>query len=334
MVRKTRGGKLLGKGAHGIAYNVGSDTEEPTFYSLLKSKPIQSFIIYSSDGFFKAYVKPQHIMLFQDYISEITGKIAKVLKPTKNAKNTEESFEEELAQNRRVVNTYGELAEKYLTVAPMKPFLGKDVIGCIVNLYTDEKIYASFSNKCDNKFTMDLDKFIIDILESIIILQTLSYRHNDIKLDNIVRCEERYKLIDWDQFAKITELDKLGTLISTSPVRWYIKGYNPIISKTIMSVKTTMRNYGFSASKIYKQVTTNINKEFDEIIGTNPDKDNLSSTYAYSFDIFMLGMTILHSVYKYKLDFDKYSSIIFKFTSLKEPVKNAIEALQFVKENT
>ena len=178
-----------------------------------------------------------------------------------------------------------------------------------------------------------LDNFIIDILESIIILQTLSYRHNDIKLDNIVKCEDRYKLIDWDQCAKITDLDKLGSLISTSPVRWYIKGYNPIISKTIMSVKTSMRNYGFSASKIYKEVASNINKEFDQVVKGNSDKDNLSTTYAYSFDVFMLGMTILHSVYKYKLDFNKYRSIILKFTSLNEPVKNAIEALQFAKDN-
>ena len=177
---------------------------------------------------------------------------------------------------------------------------------------------------------MDLDKFIPDILESIEILQISSYRHNDIKLDNIVKCQERYKLIDWDQCGKITDLDKIGTLIATSPIRWYINGYNPYISKSIMTLKTTMRNYGFSGSRIYKEVSSTIFKEFDEIVKTNPDKSDLALKYAYSFDIFMLGMTILYSVYKYKLPYEKYKDTILKFTSLRDPVKNAIEALQII----
>jgi len=328
MRKKTRGGKLLGKGAHGIVYNVGSDSLDPNFYTILKSKPIQSFRIYSSDGFFKTYMKPEHIILFQEYIRTTKNKIAKILKSTENIEN---KFETELSENRRVVNIFDELSDRYLTISPLEKFLEKDVIGCIVNLYTDEKLHVIFSTKCNNKYDMDLDKLIYDILESIEILQTRSFRHNDIKLDNIVKCTDRYKLIDWEQCGKITDMDKKGTLIATSPIRWYINGYSPFISKSIISVKTTMRNYGFASSKIYKLVLSKINKEFDEVLKEEPDKSKLATKYAYSFDIFMLGMTALHAVYKYKLEFSKYSDLIFKMTSLKYPFKNAIEALTLIR---
>lgn len=325
-----RGGKLLGTGAHGTVYNVGNDSEAPSFYTLLMSKSVQSIRIYSSDGFFKNHMKPQHLVLFQDYINESKGKIAKVLKPTKDI---ESKFENELAENRRVINIFNTQAEKYLTISALPPFLGKDVIGCILYLYVGEPIYVCFSNKCENNFTPDLDKLIADILQSIEILQITSYRHNDIKLDNIVKCGDTYKLIDWEQIGKITDLGKRGTLIATSPIRWYLEGYQPFIAKQIMSVKTTMRNFGFSRSTMYKTVAETINSEFDSVIATNPDKTELAIKYAYSFDIFMLGMTILHAVYKYKLSFEKYKATILKFTSLKEPVKNAIEASAFITQS-
>jgi hypothetical protein len=327
---RKRGGRLLGEGAHGTVYNVGGDSDAPSFYTLLMSKSVQSIRIYSSDGFFKNYTKPQHIILFQDYINESTGKIAKVLKPTKNIEN---KFENELAENRRVIDIFDAQAEKYLTISALPPFLGKDVIGCIIYLYVGDPIYVCFSTKCENKFIPDLDKLIVDILESIEILQITSYRHNDIKLDNIVKCGDKYKLIDWEQIGKINDLEKRGTLIATSPIRWYLEGYQPYISKQIMSVKTTMRNFGFSRSTMYKTVAEKISSEFDSVIAENSDKSDLAIKYAYSFDIFMLGMTILHAVYKYKLNYEKYRSIILKFTSLKEPVRNAIDALNFVTDS-
>jgi hypothetical protein len=141
-------------------------------------------------------MKPQHIIQFQEYINESTGKIAKVLKPTKDI---ESKFENELAENRRVIKIFNDQAEKYLIISALPPFQGKDVIGCIVYLYVGEPIYVCFSTKCENNFTPDLDKLIADILESIEILQIISYKHNDIKLDNIVKCGDTYKLIDWEQ---------------------------------------------------------------------------------------------------------------------------------------
>lgn len=323
--KKIIGGKLLGYGAHGIAYNVG-DSEGESFYKIIKRSPIKSLKIYSSDGFFKSYSSPDAILEFTEYIKHTENKIAKILKPTKTIN---EDFEIELAENRRVIDIFDEFANTYLTIYPLSNIFGKDVIGIVVTFINDNKIYAIFGNKCENNYSMNLDKFIVDILESIEILQINSYQHNDIKLDNIVKCGDRYKLIDWAQCALITDTKKIGSLIGTSPMRWYINGYSSLISKSLISYRTTMRNYGFSRSDYYKRVVTRILNEFDREILVNPDHSYLATKYAYSFDIFMLGMAILNCVYKYKLDFEKYKAVIFKFTSLKNPVKNAIEAKQF-----
>ena len=61
-----------------------------------------------------------------------------------------------------------------------------------------------FQEKChktlDNiKFTQkEFNKFIKDIYESLLILQKSNFIHNDIKADNVIYCDNKYKLIDWD----------------------------------------------------------------------------------------------------------------------------------------
>jgi len=323
------GGNKLGVGAHGTAYNVGYNYDGITFYSMINETPIKSIKLYSSDGFYKNYFGVNEIDLFVSFIKGVEGKIAKVLKP---AANIQGDFERELSENRRIIGLYGELADDYLTVAALDPVLNKDLIGCVVSFNNGSKLHAIFGTKCENAYTMDLIRFSIDILESIEILQSSSHQHNDIKLDNIVKCTDRYKLIDWAQCSLITDFSKAGTLISTSPIKWYLMGHSHFVSKSLITYRTTFRNYGFSRSPYYKEVLGRILIEYDEVLKMTPDKDTLALKYAYSFDIFMLGMTMLHAVHKYKLDFDKYKGLIFKFTSLKDPVKNAIEALRIVKE--
>jgi hypothetical protein len=157
----------------------------------------------------------------------------------------------------------------------------------------------------------------------------MSYLHNDIKLDNIVKCDDKYKLIDWGQSCYAMELSsKVGTLLGTSPMRWYLLGHSHLISKSMISYRTTMRNFKFSRNRIFQQTMNRIKAEYNQVIKEETDKDNLMSKYLYSFDIFMLGMTILHAIYKYDLNYLKYRPLIDKFTSLSDPVKNAIEALR------
>jgi len=81
---------------------------------------------------------------------------------------------------------------------------------------------------------------------------------------------------------------------------------------------------------MFKRTNDRISAEFHIVLASEKDTEKLHYKYMYSFDIFMLGMTILHAVFKYKLDYAKYAAIIDKFTSLTDPLRNAFDAEKFI----
>jgi serine/threonine protein kinase len=329
--KKPRGGKRLGKGAHGEAFNVGEIYGEPSFFSLIEERNIEKIEIYSPESDeHQIHTSESDLTQFKEYIRIIPNRIAKIFLP---AKNIEEDFLKEIAINRKITQIYGTYANSYLTIGPMPPTFRNEMLGCIITFNNSEKLYTVFNSKCNNHYDItDLYKFANDILDSIIILQTQSYEHNDIKLDNIVKCDDTYKLIDWGQAATVLNPEKkVGSLLSTSPIRWYILGHSHFNSKYRMQLRTTLRNVRFSTSELFRTTFFKIVTEYNTVTEATPDRTTLAKKYRYTFDIFMLGMTMLHAVYKYRLSAEMYLPIINKFTSLLDPVKNAIEAKEFLR---
>lgn len=324
-IRKRKfGGKSLGKGAHGEAFNVGNNQAAPTFFSNITKKPISKIVIYSPDGE-QIHESEQDITQFCEFIRIVRGFIAKVFLPVNTI---EADFLEEVNVNRKIINIYGSRATDFLTMSPTQPVFKNEMVACKITFKDGELIYAVFNKRCNNKYTItDLKQFANDILDSIIVLQEQSYEHNDIKMDNIVLCDNRYKLIDWGQSSTVLNPEKKsGSLLSTSPIRWYVLGKSHIDAKYRMQFRTSMRNSRFAFSKLFRDVFYRIVDEYNTVTADTPDRDELHAKYLYSFDVFMLGVTMLHAVHKYNLDAAKYLPIINKFTSLLEPVKNAIEA--------
>ena len=324
-----RGGKSLGKGAHGEAFNVGMNYEGATFFSTISKKPIKEIAIHSPDDE-QIHTSESDLVQFKEYIRIIENRIAKVFLP---AKNIVKDFLDEININRKIIGIFGPHAETFLTISPMPPVFRHTMLGCVISFEDGEKIYAVFNTKCDNTYEIsDLTKFANDILDSIIVLQTQSYEHNDIKLDNIVKCEETYKLIDWGQATTVLNPEKkVGSLLTTSPIRWYILGYSHLNAKYRMQFRTTLRNSRFSVSKLFRETFFRIITEYNTVTEATQDREKLAKKYLYTFDVFMLGMTMLHAVYKYRLPEQTYMPIINKFTSLLDPVKNAIEAKELLR---
>ena len=319
-------GAKIGTGAHGITYNVGTDTDEPTLHSLITATPIKSITLHTANGTKIHYTDPAILAEFVAYIAAQRKTLAKVFK---EAADMKKEFESEIAANKRIIDIYGDKAAEYLTMAAVPPFRGHDPVAVAVVADNNKTTYAIFITKCLNNYEMDLDRFTVDILESIIVLQNLSYLHNDIKLDNVVLCNGRYKLIDWGQCGRLVDIQKTaGTLLGTNPIRWYILGHPHMIAKSMISFRTTFRYMTFSKTKIFRDNMARINSEYNEIVSKPHTKAGLLTRYAYSLDVFMLGMAMLHAVYKYDLNYAKYGPLIEKFTSLTDPVRNAFEALR------
>ena len=325
---------LLGEGFHGKAYRLNTHLKGETFISQVENKEITKIKLYTNDLTEDIYLtEPGIIKEFIDFIGSRRGLIAKVFKSVflVTGLTKQQDLEDELDINRRIIKYYGASATKFLTVAPVKGFKHHKVVGCYIEFLKGDTLYVALGSACDNKFSMNIHSLAKDILESLVILQEAGYQHNDIKLDNIVRCKGRYKLIDWGQASSIEEF-KFGDMICTNPLKWHIKGFPSYISKYLMDYRTSMVNSPYEKSDIFQQKNKQIIEEFNEIIRNNPDAHMLHTKYKRNLDVFMLGMTLLHAVFKYDLNYEKYRELIDRMTSLKHPWSSAKTALHYTKQ--
>jgi hypothetical protein len=167
----------------------------------------------------------------------------------------------------------------------------------------------------------------VDLLESLAVLQKAKYLHNDIKLDNIVLCGNRYKLIDWGRAGPFKDIIQ-GTLIGTNPVKWYLMGVPPSACMLALKLRTRQRYPSFSYSSLFAEIYDQIEQEFHEIV-----KDSSYSSlqrYVPCFDVFMVGMMLLHVIHVHALDETRYLPVVKALVSLKKPL-TATKALALVK---
>lgn len=271
-------------------------------------------------------------------------KIVKIMKTTKYfMKNShlKKDFYEEIKLNKKILKIYKSQSKKYLTIYPIGKFKSIDLIASIITLNNNKKMYMIFGNKCENdNYKINLDKYIIDILESLIILQEHNLQHDDIKLDNTVKCENKYKLIDWGKVRSVKDLS-FSTIygIYHSPILYYLKGFKfPQFYFLLVNfdytydIVNSKKNKNFlRKNKNFKELINRVREELKIIIQMKGNKKEMLNKYKFTFDIYMFGITILHIINKYKLNYIKYKPIIDKFTSIINPIKNAKNALKYVK---
>jgi len=333
--RKTRkhrllGGEFLGEGAQGKAYNAGCDTKGESLCTLLTEAAITEITLYTEKGPVNIHT-PDEIRDFVNYTTRVHGVIAKLFKYKGNtSKVAHDKLLEEIASNERIASLYGKNADRYTTVAPIRGYKGHALYGAYLKLAKSPDIYTVFGRKCNNKYTMHLTRLLLDILGSLVVLNDKGYYHNDIKLDNMVQCGEMYRLIDWGASVPMRYEEKVhGSLLTTSPMRWYTFGYNQYISTSIIGTKTYYGKPAIYKSPIFQENVARINKEFYTVMKRTTDRKTLFHIYKDSYDVFMLGLTALHAVILHKLDYEPYKTTIEQMTSLQTPM-NANEALRLV----
>jgi serine/threonine protein kinase len=189
---------------------------------------------------------------------------------------------------------------------------------------------------------------MIEILESIKILQDKGYQHDDVKLDNTVLCKDRYKLIDWGKLRSINRVTIRTVFgLNHSPIFLYIYKTKGAVSNIITKLpvvesydleKFLITHFDRSllwmrellSYPLFQKVNNRVKIELKEIISTKPNPKELLEKYKYTSDIYMFGIAIIYALYKFKINPDKFEPIVEKFTSLKQPVKNAQDAIHFI----
>ena len=316
------GGAVIGKGTIGIVYDLCKSE------SLCQINPdeVKEIKLYTTRGTLK--IKKESIgIFFNDLKSDINkNMIVKIFMKTEKQDTNEKlkyKMEEELKQNKTIINIYGNRSDKFLTLDPIT-YQEKKVLGAIIKKYNDESLFTIFGSKCENNYGVNINRIIKDILESIVILQENNYQHNDIKVKNIVLCGDRYKLIDWGFASSINSIE-IGADIITSPVKMYIYGLSRTESEKILKERNEVKNPEYAKSKMF---TENYNRIINQFRNQKSSRKELLEKYKYSFDTFMLGLTVLRLVYENKLDYKKYKPMIEILTDIEHPCK-AKEALLF-----
>jgi serine/threonine protein kinase len=324
------GGDKLGEGVHGVAYDVVSDEGE-SFYSILQDKPITKITLITEDSKYHELTTQEDIHKFINFLKSAKDKVAKFFKKLIYI-DIKKDFEAELDSNKQVSKAYKPKSAHYTTVTGLTGFLKSPISGCIIELNHSKKMYVSFGTRCSNMQDINPDKFILDILESLSKLQTKGYSHNDIKLNNILICNDKeYKLIDWGSLQPKEVLRYTSTSF-TNPLKWYVKGYSAVSSNLIMdyTINPQSSKLKFIRTKLYKDFRKRIYKEFYEVIRTHT-REEIKQRQADTYDTFMFGLTILELIDKLKLEDPKYLELSNRLTSLVDPL-DAKKGLKLAKK--
>ena len=328
-VHKKYGGAKLGEGVQAAAYDVYSEIDE-SLYSMVYSNKTFKIELFLSDGKVKFLNDLEDIRIFIEDLKNHTDFIAKIIKPVSlfSFHSIRGNFLEEIKDNQKVINSYKPKdVDNYITLAGIK-FDGMNVTAAIFT--GDSSFYAIFNVRCNPMYDFDIKKFTIDILKS---LEAFNGTHNDIKLDNIVLCSDKYKLIDWGKYSPRDKL-RFGTTTTASPMKYYIySGIARVGRYYFVKNKRAKTWYNFEEivkTSEFKFQYTRILNEYDEEVKTTPKK-KIFEKYKDTFDVFALGMSILYGVIHFSLDYETYRPLIEALTSIKDPL-NASEALSYAKK--
>lgn len=335
--RTMKGGVVLGEGAQGTAFNVASSKRKDldTIYHTIKKNInyIQSIEIHTKNENSEGIIKDKDdIDDFIKYLGKIKGFIGKIFKP-KYFKSAKSTFEKELDEIRNITKYYGKQNEEFTTLGSLS-YKSINFIGITIN-YNRSQEYIIFNKKCDNKYKIDILKLVGDLLESLVILQKNKIIHNDIKFDNIVYCDGKYKLIDWGNIMNM-DFKKLvnGTFLSGSPVKFYLLGYSQYLIKQMIYYRIQTKETEFFKSEIFNKVYKQIVENFDNAMkkNTKMSKSEMIKKYAKSFDIYAIGMLIVYSIVENNESYEKYEPLVNYMLNLENPPKSAAYALSYFKK--
>lgn len=309
------GGKKLGEGAKGIAYDISSKEGGETLVSILQSMSrIDSIQVYTDS----INPKPiEDIPAFIKKLDKLEGYFVKIFKTSTGILRSyvpSEGFKEELDSINTVASV---VSAKYL------PF---SAIEKGIHVKGSKDFYALFGKKCDNRYTVSNPKqFVKDLLKCLIELNGAGYYHNDIKPDNIVQCGKIYKFIDWgnvtpNDFVRPGYAYKTSNPIKHFLTRGTLLGIDYLIGLSVKQSWVLSKSF----RKKYNQVLVDLRYEVK-----HHTKKELLDKFFNTFDVYSLGMTLLYILIEFGLDTDENLELVDKLTSFKNPL-TAKEAMRLV----
>ena len=247
------------------------------------------------------------------------------MKTAKGKRTLKRSLDDEIHSNIKILTKFGEKGDRYLSINPHLVFDGIEFIACTISFHnTKPDTHVIFGQKCTTTKT-DLDKLLIDILESIDYMTKVEINHNDIKSDNIMMCEGKYKLIDW---GNATFKDDIRGGLFAGPLNYYLSGSTEEKALEKLPEKLKRKCPDIYNSELFKAIYCKIESEFTKL--AEKKAGHLHANYKGNNDLFALGITIIEIVIRDNLKEEKYLELIQILTSYTNPATPE-SALNYVK---
>jgi len=318
-----KGGKYINEGYRGHTYDLYNEEDNIDFYSKFKTDNPDYIILYALNRVFHINIsdnedKDEDENIYNEKMELILGLFRQkknfIVKEFKRGNlllgNGRYNFRCELKSIKKIAKIYGSKLDYYTTIKSIFKYKDIDIYGI-----SYENKYYIFQEKCYKtldkiNFTQDeFNKFIAEIYESLLILQKNTFIHNDIKPENIIYCNNRYKLIDWDlsysgynHFIAFTK-GSGGNFNFNHPVKFYNLGLSIFIYNFFYMF---FKNYDYTSYewlfnlKSYKLIEEKRMESLNLLIETNKTK-HLSKYY----DMYSFAMLIICLAEKNNLTYSK-----------------------------
>ena len=310
------GGKEYGEGRYGKTMDVAHDASGQSVYDELLLIPPERRGDCVAWGISGKDKRPLTAADFEAVMRLLATEKSMVGKRFKDDVISDFSaFKIELAQMSKVSTALGAHLQRCSTIRSIRlPHRGIDMFG----LQTPIGCYL-FTGKCTTPLdrfhftTSKIDKFVRDILFCFARLHEGRMFHMDVKLDNMIYCktDDRFKLIDWGNSDDMDGLlrryvNQERPRNSGSPFAWLAWGTGPALPIVHAAYMLYWHAYDSFTCGTFQRFTSRMQASFDakkeQLIDAantgrvidDATRRKLLRTYARSFDLFNLGMTLVH----------------------------------------
>jgi serine/threonine protein kinase len=238
-----KGGKSISVGFRAKTFDVydNDKSDKVNLYNVIKHLATDRILLYGLNKVVKTRGEKDKILKLLENKDNFIAKVFK--RGNIILGNSKTNFKSEMKAIKDIANIFKEDLYKHTTFKPIFNYEGVDIyaISYRFNYFIVQEKCNTTLDKID--FTQEeFNKFINEIYESLLILQKNNFIHNDIKADNVIKCNNRYKLIDWDLASKINNPNLSfakgsgGNFVFNHPIKFYTYGIPIFLYKVMLAI--------------------------------------------------------------------------------------------------
>lgn len=305
--RRLEGGKILGKGKTGTVLTIPC-TNTPSFCGNLQSKGSAIVRIFTLQNE-KYRLQQETYEELLELISTRDDIVVKRFSPSHKV-----TFRHEMNAMRSIYSSLGKAFVAKYTAYTILSLKNKDMVGFQIgdtSYFLNKRCNATLLPQAKHISPEECKYMIQSILNIVKQFQKKNLYHNDIKMDNIIKCGNNYILIDMEKMLDYDAMKRAhlfhqvldgvqpyGSMFNTSPFSLYLYTgtLKPFAYSRVGSIPYTMvSGYPFTVTALREYLDFYEKNMFipaQKIVQRIQSSEQLFEQYHQSFDTHSLGATV------------------------------------------